>query len=73
MFSKIISFKDKEAPCKSCNERSVSCHSVCERYKTWKQEHDLKLTEVNRKRRADMTYKMYVSEYVAKRRARRRS
>lgn len=25
-----------ENPCKNCEERRQKCHSVCEKYKTWK-------------------------------------
>lgn len=27
-------------PCKNCQDRSVSCHSSCSLYLTWKSEHE---------------------------------
>ncbi len=27
-------------PCKGCEDRVIGCHSVCERYITWKAERD---------------------------------
>lgn len=26
--------------CKDCPDREVGCHSTCEKYKKWKEEHD---------------------------------
>ena len=31
---------NKFPPCKGCDERVVGCHSVCERYITWKAQRD---------------------------------
>lgn len=31
---------NKLSPCKGCEDRVVGCHSVCERYITWKAERD---------------------------------
>ncbi len=31
---------NKLPPCKGCDERVIGCHSVCERYITWKAERD---------------------------------
>lgn len=31
---------NKLPPCKGCVERVVGCHSVCERYITWKAQRD---------------------------------
>lgn len=33
------------APCKGCTDRSVTCHSSCERYKQYKQELENAKTE----------------------------
>lgn len=30
----------KDAPCKNCQERFLSCHAVCQRYKDWKEDND---------------------------------
>ena len=27
-------------PCKECNNRTISCHGVCEEYKAWKKDHE---------------------------------
>ncbi len=31
---------NKLPPCKGCDDRVVGCHSVCERYITWKAQRD---------------------------------
>lgn len=31
---------NKLPPCKGCEDRVIGCHSVCERYITWKAERD---------------------------------
>lgn len=31
------------APCKDCLDRVVDCHSVCEKYKTFRKERDAEL------------------------------
>ncbi len=31
---------NKLPPCKGCNDRVVGCHSVCDRYITWKAQRD---------------------------------
>lgn len=31
---------NKLPPCKGCMDRVIGCHSVCERYITWKAERD---------------------------------
>ena len=31
---------NKLPPCKGCEDRVIGCHSVCERYTTWKAERD---------------------------------
>ena len=31
---------NKLPPCKGCEDRVIGCHSVCERYNTWKAERD---------------------------------
>lgn len=31
---------NKLPPCKGCEERAVGCHSVCDRYITWKAQRD---------------------------------
>ena len=28
-----------KCPCKGCDDRTVTCHSVCRRYQGWKDEH----------------------------------
>ena len=38
-----------KCPCKECNDRTITCHSVCKRYTEWKGWRD----EINRKRNAD--------------------
>lgn len=30
----------KKAPCKGCQERTLTCHGFCEKYKEWKAEYD---------------------------------
>lgn len=40
---------NKLPPCKGCDEREIGCHSVCERYITWKAQRDeikKKLTKI---------------------------
>ena len=29
-------------PCKGCQERTDTCHGTCEKYKSWKAEHEKK-------------------------------
>ena len=36
-------------PCKECGERNPHCHSVCEKYKKWKIEHENRKAEVVQK------------------------
>lgn len=30
----------KQAPCKDCDSRTITCHGVCEEYKAWKAQSD---------------------------------
>lgn len=39
----------KEAPCHGCTDRSITCHSECDKYKEWKTEYDRKLDAYNKK------------------------
>ena len=34
-----------KCPCKGCFDRTVTCHGRCERYQTWKKEHEMQLRE----------------------------
>ena len=36
-------------PCKDCEERYLGCHSKCNRYIKWKQKHDQRCKEYNKK------------------------
>ena len=40
---------EKHAPCKGCPDRHVGCHSVCDRYKEFKEQND-----AERKKRSDV-------------------
>lgn len=33
-------------PCKNCKDRHIACHTTCERYKSWKVEHDKRIEEI---------------------------
>ena len=35
------------SPCLKCEDRKVNCHSHCEKYLTWKTEHDSLLKLIN--------------------------
>lgn len=45
--------------CYGCEERKAGCHSTCEKYKEWKEEHDARQAEIrmrrDKERRADNT------------------
>ena len=47
-------------PCKDCENRQIGCHSVCEKYKTWRKEKDKQYKEELEKRRCDIEYEHYV-------------
>ena len=40
-------------PCKDCKKRCMACHTVCEKYKKWKTEHDNKKAEIAAKRKTE--------------------
>lgn len=29
-------------PCRNCTKRHIACHSICNKYKDWKAEHEAK-------------------------------
>ena len=39
---------NKLPPCKGCEDRVVGCHSVCERYITWKAQRDVLKKELTK-------------------------
>ena len=49
----------KKGGCYGCEERSLGCHSDCEKYKEWKEKHDERQAEIrmrrDKERRADNT------------------
>ena len=47
-------------PCKDCEYRQMGCHSVCEKYKTWRKEKDKQYKEELGKKRCDIEYEHYV-------------
>lgn len=49
----------KKGGCYGCVERKAGCHTVCEKYKEWKEKHDAREAEIrmrrDKERRADNT------------------
>ena len=42
-----------KAPCMTCNERHVNCHSDCIKYKEWKEEQDRERERILQVKRLD--------------------
>ena len=40
----------RDAPCRHCEERHVFCHTTCNKYAKWKDEHDKKVRQTLDKR-----------------------
>lgn len=40
------------SPCFNCSDRSMGCHSICEKYTDWKAEHEAK-REIERQRKEE--------------------
>ena len=38
-------------PCKDCTDRIFLCHSMCEKYKAWRREHDKTVTDAYKERK----------------------
>ena len=57
-------------PCKDCSDRHSLCHSTCEKYITWKKEHD----ELQAKIRAekDLYHSLWESSRYSQSKRRRR-
>lgn len=43
-------------PCKGCDDRHVGCHSKCELYLKWNEEHLAKKKEINLKRGEEIDF-----------------
>lgn len=67
-----IKVKDGICPCYQCEERFVGCHSSCEKFSTWSENHKKNKREIQKKvyieRQADYRRK----DYLQKRRAERK-
>lgn len=67
-----IKGKDGICPCYQCEERAVGCHSSCEKFGTWSENHKKNKREIQKKvyieRQADYRRK----DYLQKRRAERK-
>jgi hypothetical protein len=50
--------------CYQCPDRKPGCHSVCEKYKEWKAEHDAKQAAIRAKR--DMEYEINAASVSGK-------
>lgn len=52
------------APCHDCMERTVTCHTTCEKYKSW-----LESRKPSDERKCDQEYERYVAHkaYIFKR------
>lgn len=60
-------FRYKEiAPCKDCNDRSVGCHSSCERYKKWAQDYDEQKKEYMDKLKKERDFQNFKAEVIRK-------
>lgn len=49
-----------DCPCKECIERYVGCHSKCLKYVDWKQQHDVKLQNIQKQK--DMNSLLYSNQ-----------
>ena len=47
-------FLNDVPPCKNCKERFTACHTVCEKYKSWKIDHEIRRKTVRDKERAKL-------------------
>ena len=43
-------------PCKECENRFMACHTVCEKYKKWKAEHEKHREETMLKQNVDRQF-----------------
>lgn len=57
---------NKKVPCFDCSSRSISCHSNCERYKTFRNEKDAVNETVYRRRMAQNSADEYVIAQIEK-------
>lgn len=57
-------------PCKGCEERHYLCHSTCEKYLTWKQEHEEIMALIRKEKK--LNDDIYHSSRYANGRKRRR-
>ena len=58
--------KEKDAPCKDCEFRTVECHSQCEIYKDWRSNRDKKIEEAREQKKVRNEYLDYRQNLFSK-------
>lgn len=55
-----------KTPCIDCERRHMGCHSRCEDYKKWKDEHEARRKEYHEKRNEYSAFQDYISKSYGK-------
>ena len=63
---------NSKCPCYGCNDRSITCHSECEKYIDWKTEHDAERERIRQERELNRDFTYYKDYAIQKVRNRNR-
>ena len=50
-------------PCYKCEERNAECHSICEKYKIWKEWSEKRRQQINKARYGILEYAGYIYDH----------
>lgn len=56
----------RDNPCKDCSERSVGCHSRCDKYREWRKIRDLMLEEEAKEKALSLAHSEMKQQAVMK-------
>lgn len=53
-----------KSPCYNCKDRKLHCHSICEKYKVYEEEHAEYRRQLEEHRKKTYSSKQYVAESI---------